>query len=179
LVKEIARLKYNATASGYDELYRLEQLEKYKAVFVKLNLKLSGKLVLDDGCGTALLLEYLVETRNLPIYYICLDLSNAMLVHARVRARSLLQDHMVELVEADAENLPLRDASVDYVLSFTVFMLLEDPGRGVMEATRVGRELVLYTVPRKLAHRIPVGTGVGLIGDVGKDVAYVRYRARR
>nr|MEB3844198.1 hypothetical protein [Desulfurococcales archaeon] len=50
------REKYEATAQGYDELYRAEQYEKYFAALRRVPP--SGR-VLDAGCGTGLLIEFL------------------------------------------------------------------------------------------------------------------------
>ena len=174
--RHIVRERYNATATGYDELYSEEQLEKYVAACEREGLKPEG-LVLDDGCGTGLFIEYLLGRGMLePVSYtICLDISEAMLGIARERFKRLRVDHLVDIVVADAENLPLRDSSVDYTYSFTVFTLLDSPQQGVKEALRVTRRLLIYTVLAK-AIAFPGGRAPrfpGYRGRAGKDFLFV------
>ncbi len=184
--KSLVRLKYDATAGGYDELYREEQRSKYAAALRgTYHLLLGGPqlTVLDDGCGTALLLEYLCEIlacERAPLsYYVCLDISRGMLEVSRGRIQDLGLGHVADLVEADAENLPLRTASVHVVFAFTVFDLLEDPGRGAGEALRVAKRAVVYSLLVKAGGRRQLVPGARLVGATDKDVVYVVVREPR
>jgi ubiquinone/menaquinone biosynthesis C-methylase UbiE len=83
----------------------------------------------DLGCGTG---------RNLPLYgsdvrVIGVDPERRSLRRARQRAPR------VPLVQARAEALPFRAASVDTVVSGLVFCSVDDPRRGLAEVTRVLR----------------------------------------
>ncbi|WP_083494537.1 class I SAM-dependent methyltransferase [Pyrodictium occultum] len=173
-IKAVMRERYNVTSSGYDELYRNEQYEKYRLAMRLLEPR--GK-VLDDGCGTALLLEYLYTTGMLGglLYYICLDLSPGMLRVARRRIASLNLGHLVECIEADAENIPLRSKSIDYTFSFTVVDLVEDKARALKEMDRVTKLYTIVTSLKKahqFARKIPK---YGLYaGETSKDYVFIR-----
>ena len=172
--KALLREKYNATSSGYDELYRDEQFEKY-AVVVHIT-KLRG-MILDNGCGTGLLLEYLVSIRKLSkiAIYICLDLSPGMLSKARERVIKLGLGHVVEIVEADAENLPLREKSMDHTVSFTMIDLVEDKLKALKEMDRVTRTAAIVTSLKK-AHSIKsrLPNYGRYLGETSKDYVFIR-----
>ncbi|WP_338252969.1 class I SAM-dependent methyltransferase [Pyrodictium abyssi] len=172
------REKYNVTSSGYDELYRDEQFEKY--MLAMRSVKLHGK-VLDNGCGTGLFLEYLASTHGVDgiTYYICLDLSPGMLDVARKRTASLGLAHMVEHVEADAENLPLRSESVNYTVSFTVVDLVEDKSRALKEMDRVTKLYAVVTSLKKAHKIVRELPNYGLyIGETSKDYAFIRIKQK-
>jgi len=150
--KKYMRERYNATATGYDELYREEQYEKYGATISYLA---GVDRICDIGCGTLLLLEYLEGKGLAPAYYVGVDLSPGMLRVASSKLRdSRLRGvaHLVDLVEADAEHLPLRAGSCTMAVSYTVIDLVERPEAMLAEMRRVaGRALVTSL---KKAHRL-------------------------
>lgn len=75
---------------------------------------LRGARILEVGCGAAMCSRWLVAHGARPV---ALDVSAGMLAHARRgAARTGLAP---DLIQADAQALPLRDASVD--LAFTAF----------------------------------------------------------
>jgi len=114
--KATLREKYNITSNGYDQLYAAEQVEKY---IIGIKAIRPRNKVLDDGCGTALFLEFLRNIKMLDkiSYYICLDLSPGMLNKAKLRIKQLSLSTLVDIVEADAENLPLKDKAVDILIN--------------------------------------------------------------
>jgi len=166
---QVIREKYCITASGYDELYAEEQLRKYDVVF---RAHTPSGTLLDIGAGTCLLLEYLVARRkHLKVkYYIALDLTPCMLGLCRRRVEALKLGYLVDIVEAEASHLPLRDNSVDESYAFTVFDLLYKPEKGIAEQVRVTRRIPVYT----LLHRVEASRRFSLcgasIGATDKDV---------
>lgn len=110
--------KYNQTANIYNKRYREVQREKYKLMLAGIELK--GK-ILDHGCGTGLLSEFL--KREL----VGVDNSKEML---KIRGSGDL---------ADAEELPYKSNSFDYVLSFTTLQNCSDPERAIKEVKRVSK----------------------------------------
>ncbi len=166
----IIRERYSVTAPSYDELYRSEQYAKYASVVWKKPPR--GK-ILDDGCGTGLLLEYIALHRlhGLITYYICLDLTREMLVLAKRRVQDLNLSHLVDFVESDAEYLPLRSRSVNTVYSFTVFDLLENFDRGVEEAVRVSQGVVVYSILKSIP-RLYIRLIGRYLAETDKDIIF-------
>jgi ubiquinone/menaquinone biosynthesis C-methylase UbiE len=107
---------YNKTASHYNSRYQETQFEKYGLMLA--NLKLRGK-IMDLGCGTGLLSEFL--QRDL----VGCDSSKEML---KIRGSGDL---------CEIENLPYKNASFDWVLSFSVLMNSQDPEKALKEVKRV------------------------------------------
>lgn len=141
--------KYDVTASSYDELYRGEQYSKYSVLVGIVNGKLNSSLVLDAGCGTGLLLEYLREN-NIDKYarYICLDPSTGMI--ERLAGKNI--DHRVIPVVGYAEEIPVRDSSIDIVVSITTWSNIADKEKAVNEFIRVTKENGLIVVSKHLKH---------------------------
>ncbi|ABN70394.1 Methyltransferase type 11 [Staphylothermus marinus F1] len=108
---------YNITARTYDSLYKEEQYTKYNYVFEELRL-VPGKNILDIGCGTGLLIEYLLS-KKLDLFhrYLCIDPSIEMLKKAIDKYR----DPRIIYILSYAEDLDLIDQSIDSIFMFTVW----------------------------------------------------------
>jgi ubiquinone/menaquinone biosynthesis C-methylase UbiE len=145
------RERYEATCEGYDELYRAEQVEKYAAALKRVKPK---GIVLDAGCGTGLLAEYMKSTGLLRLVdlYICLDYSSCMLEIARWRLSHICPSRCI-MIEGNVESLPLHDSSVDVTYSFTVLDLVEDLNSAVRELLRVTRGPVVVSMMKRLPHK--------------------------
>ena len=145
--QHVMRQRYDATAQGYDELYAEEQAEKYAVVLTRIKPK--GR-VLDAGCGTGLLAEYMEITglSSRLSLYVCLELSPRMLEQASQRL-GRLRGMLYEAVEGDLEHLPFRDNAFDISYSFTVVDLLHNPSRGLRELGRVTRETAVFSLLKK------------------------------
>ncbi len=160
-VKKLIQLKYNTTSSSYDDLYRDEQIEKYNEIRDVLKSFLSRKMqilvILDAGCGTGLLLEYLYQllTHVLVkplIYYIGLDFSIGMLSQAKKKINQSLGRVLVDLILSDIDYLPLRDKVIDTLVSITVIQNLPSMRKTLMELFRVVKENGIFIVshPKKV-----------------------------
>jgi len=167
----VIRGRYEATASGYDELYRAEQYEKYAAALARVPPP-RGAWVLDAGCGTGLLAEYM-RARGLlgrVSVYVCLDYSGAMLSIARWRLSVACPGKCV-LVEGNVERLPFADSSFDVVYSFTVLDLVDDLEAAVGELRRVSRGPVVVSMMKRLPYKDRlIAAGARLIAVTSKDV---------
>ncbi len=126
--------KYDIISRSYDELYLPEQYEKYQYIFIEKKLE-PGNIVLDIGCGTALLYKYLVE-KKLDVFrqYICLEPSIGMLYYARKKTTN---DQRVLLINGYAEHIPMVDCSVNTIFLFTVWDNIIDKSLVVSEIKRV------------------------------------------
>ena len=135
------RKLYDKTAGVYDRRYADIQRAKYNLVLKNLPEKVER--ILDLGCGTGLLLEDLSERGDLVVG---IDASEKMLEAANARSTD------AELVLADADYLPFKDASFDCVVSVTLLQNIPEPSACVVEATRVlkkGGLAVFTTLKRK------------------------------
>ncbi|HYP56036.1 MAG TPA: class I SAM-dependent methyltransferase [Solirubrobacterales bacterium] len=96
----------------------------------------AGATVVDCPCGAGPALRALPRAG---VRYVGADLSPSMLRRARRRAAARGLRDAVELVEAEATDLPLGDGSADLFLSFWGLHCFEDPSAALAEAARVLR----------------------------------------
>ncbi len=172
--KEIIRIKYNKTAAGYDELYRDEQYEKYRRVLENAPNVLRQKVLCDIGCGTALLLEYLTAKGVLPARYVCLDLSPGMLDQAKRRMGTLRLSHLADVVEADAEYIPLRRCSCRAAVSFTVIDLVENPKRMLEECDRIASTCIVSSLKKAQREKPRIPRIGPLLAETQHDTIHIR-----
>jgi ubiquinone/menaquinone biosynthesis C-methylase UbiE len=135
-----SRSLFDVWSTFYDLplVQRLTYLPVQDAVVSALR-PFAPRRVLDVGCGTGLLATRL--RAELPAATIAgCDFSHGMLQRARDR------DAAVGWIRGDAQRLPLRDASVDAIVSTEAFHWFPDKGRALAEIFRVlvpgGRLLV-------------------------------------
>jgi len=108
-VNEVLRVMewYDTISEGYDELYMDEQLAKYEVIFNKLRDIGDLERVLDVGCGTGLLLDFIIK-RGLNIkYYVCLDISSKIIALALRRLKNF-KEVIGDVIVADLTYPPLR-----------------------------------------------------------------------
>jgi len=119
---------YDKTAKIYDSRYKAIQFIKYQDMLD--GVEVNGK-ILDLGCGTGLLAEFLSEK------LIGIDISLEMLKSGKSREL---------FIQGDMENLPFKNNSFDAVLSFSSFMNLSDLKKGLIETKRVLNKDGLFIV---------------------------------
>lgn len=150
------RRLWERVAPGYDSSMRFFERAWFADGRAWIGARAAGR-VLEVGVGTG---------ANLPHYrpttaVVGIDLSPAMLSIARARAAGL--GRSVELIEGDAQRLPLPDASFDTVVCALALCSIPDPAAAIGEMHRVlvpgGRLLLLDHVgstwpPLRLAQRL-------------------------
>jgi len=146
-------VEYLVTPEVYDSLYLEEQYTKYKCLLDVVK-ELRG-LVLDAGCGTGLLYEFL-KSRELAsqLKYVCVDPSREMLT----RAKSRVDSPLVLLLEGYAEELPFRSSVFDYVFSISTWGAISEKLKALRELKRItkrGGLLVISGHPRTFTIRPP------------------------
>lgn len=137
--KREMRLRYDAEADAYDELYSDEQRTKYELVFRRI-VFCGADRVLDCGCGTGIFLEKVAGRVQ---FAVGVDLSPKMLERAKLR---LGQISNVELVCADIDFLPFSEGTFRHVFMFTVLPGHTDWGYTISEALRVLRRHGIMTL---------------------------------
>lgn len=128
-----------------------------------------GGTVVDCPCGAGVALRELDTDRDLR--YVAVDLSPSMLRRTRKRvARRNLQQ--VEVLQADAMEIPLPDQSADLFLSYWGLHCFDNPAAALAEAARVlkpGGRLVGSTFVRgrgSMRQRL-IRPGAGDFGNPG------------
>lgn len=115
----------------YNSRYSQEQENKYIAALTYMK---PTRLVLDVGCGTGLLFSHITSTVKT---IIGVDISKKSLVQAKERAKGL---NNISLIQADADNLPLRNNEFDTIYAFTMLQNMPKPFKTLIEVTRVAKE---------------------------------------
>ncbi len=140
--KKIIIEKYNSTSSFYDDRYRKIQNKKY-ALQLK-NTDFKHKTLLDAGCGTGLLFEFISKLSNdishRDLRYIGLDISWKMLKNFINKINKLNYNGNSNLILGDIENLPFREGAFNLIFSITSLQNLKFLKEGLKELIRVGKK---------------------------------------
>jgi ubiquinone/menaquinone biosynthesis C-methylase UbiE len=155
------RAYYDTISLTYDELYAHEQFRKYMAAH-HLIAEARGR-VIDIGCGTLLLEEYLLQTGligNLD-YIIAVDSSLKMIERGivRINKRNFPLEKL-DIIVADASRMPFRKNVFQH--SFAFSLLNNTLWDSVWpEVERVTQKTIIFTfiadvenehIPRECSH---------------------------
>ncbi len=144
-----------------------------------------GGIALDVGSGPGTVTASLGRAAGTGGLALGVDISRPMLARA-VRTTAGPQ---VGFLRADAQRLPLRDKTVDAVVSIAVLQLIPDPARALAEMARVlrpgGRLAVMVPTAGRAARlwRMLPNTGAHAfdddeIGDILEDEGFVSVRTK-
>ena len=156
--QDVIKERYDLTADIYDERYKEIQFEKFKLMLEDVELK--GN-ILDHGCGTGLLKEFL----GVPLFGI--DLSFEMLKKAKERGELAVQ--------GDLEQLPFKDNVFDNVLSFTALQNVEHAGLALDEIKRVSKDKIIlpHLAKFNLMQEIEQRFEIQEIRKAGEDTGFI------
>jgi SAM-dependent methyltransferase len=171
---------FGALYSAYMERPRLSRLigrlvwggdsKRYYASMAAVTEVGAGGTIVDCPCGAGPAMRGL--RREGEVRYVAADLSPSMLGRARKRAEARGLSG-VELVEADAAELPLPAGTADLFLSYWGLHCFEDPAAALAEAARVlgpsGRLVgsCFVTGGAGLRQRLLLRPGAGDFGRLG------------
>ncbi|MEM1590130.1 MAG: methyltransferase domain-containing protein [Candidatus Bathyarchaeia archaeon] len=124
---------YDLTAKSYDELYAAEQKAKIEAALGRVRID-GNSIVLDSGCGTGLLFEYVAGKTQAVVG---LDVSRGVLKKAKKRAKKFGNVH---LVLADADYAPFKGNIFSHIFAVTLLQNMPNPEDTLAELKRVAGE---------------------------------------
>ena len=126
---------YNRLAKIYDALYGEEQKAKIESILQMMKNERKD-LVLDLGCGTGLLIDYVAPKVN---HLVGLDIAEKALKMASERSRRLRIKQNVSLIKADVDVLPFRDDIFDKIFALTILQNVPEPCKTIHEIVRVAK----------------------------------------
>lgn len=133
----------------YDDISGLYSKSHNQAYYkwrrdVVLNFSpLSGKTLLDVGCGSGTFVSDPAVTKNAKLV-VGLDISREILKKAREKT------DVAKLVQGDSSALPFSDFSFDVVTSLDALEHTPDPLGTIEELCRVAREKIVLATPNAL-----------------------------
>lgn len=133
--------RYDITAEIYEQRYAEEQTAKIEAALKHLQIK-NNDQILDCGCGTGILFDYLAEKTEL---IVGIDISKKTLVQAirHVQSKKLLN---INLIQADIDNMPFEDGVFSKVFSLTVLQNSPQYDNTLAEMKRIGMTKATFAV---------------------------------
>lgn len=129
------RARYSGPADPLFLAYARPKLDRIESA-----LPLAGRSVLDVGCGPGTFTSLLSQRAG---RVVGCDRSDLMLSRAP-------EMEGVELMQADAADLPFETDSFDVVFEANLLHHLDEPQRAVAEMTRVARQAVVVLEPNAL-----------------------------
>ena len=135
-----------------------------------LNDQFKNKTLLDIGVGGAYVT---IEMAKIGLKVIALDMSNIVLSNVE-KYKSDLKLKNINTIRSNAEELPLRDKSVDYIVANAVLEHLPHEAKAISEWKRVlkPRGRIMITVPIKFRYVWPFLWPVNFIHD--KQIGHLR-----
>ncbi len=130
---------YDATAHIYNGRYTKEQGDKIEAALG--NVRMDGRgLVLDAGCGTGLLFDYVADRTEATVG---LDISRKTLLQTKEHKKNFANVHVVR---ADVDNMPLKSNIFRNVFAITLIQNTPDPQETLNEIKRVAGDSAVIVV---------------------------------
>jgi ubiquinone/menaquinone biosynthesis C-methylase UbiE len=138
---------FNQRADIWDETVAEKDTTKLERMVKRLNI-IPDSTVLDVGTGTGVFLPFLLGEVGAGGRIIALDLAEEMLQRARNKGFGGNSDYL----QADIQDIPLRNKIVDLIVCYSSFPHFQDKPRALAEMNRVvksgGRLLICHTSSR-------------------------------
>lgn len=161
--------RYDSTAQIYDIRYAEEQAAKIEtALEIMGSLKVEkNSLVLDIGCGTGLLFNYIADKAGMVVG---LDISRKILAEAKRRSEKFRNVH---LVLADADHTPFKSSIFSHIFAVTLIQNMPNPEKTLAEANRVASKSAVIVVTG-LKKKFPLNVFEGLLRKLSLNVIEIR-----
>ncbi len=170
---ERIRSFFNQRAESWDRGISQETMKKSESIIRSLNIK-KGSAVLDVGCGTGLIIPWLIEAVGSSGRVTALDIAERMLLVAR-RKYNLPN---VEYIHGSVEETPFLDDSFDEIVCHNCFPHIARKDEAAREMFRVlkqgGRVSVSHTESRESVNRLHRDLGGEVAADLLPDDCSMR-----
>ena len=144
---------FNECAATWDEKNAPERSAVSERLIRGLGIE-PGSRVLDVGCGTGLIIQWLLEAVGPAGRVTGLDIAEKMLIKAREKYRAA----NLEFIHADIESAPFLDYSFDEVICHNCFPHLADKDKAAREIFRIlkagGRVVICHNEGRQEVNAI-------------------------
>lgn len=154
---------YDSTAHIYDVRYAQEQTAKIEAAIKRMKID-KGSSILDVGCGTGLLFDYVGDEAKA---IVGLDVSKRILLQAKKRAE---KKRNVDLILADADNMPLKQDIFNHIFAVTLLQNMPNAHETLNEIKRVAKEKAFITVTG-LKKKFSTQFFMNLLKDAGLNIS--------
>jgi ubiquinone/menaquinone biosynthesis C-methylase UbiE len=124
--KREVKQRYDITADLYDALHGEEQRAKYKTALENIRFT-PQSLVLDAGCGSGLFFPQIADQAEM---IAGVDLSRRLLLKALKQTEKIGN---ADVVLADADHLPFKPGTFNFVFFFTVLQNMPEPKKTLSE----------------------------------------------
>ncbi len=162
------RTFFNARAETWDDSNAAESMSVSERLIRGLGIK-AGSRVLDVGCGTGLIIPWLMEAVGEGGRVTALDIAERMLLIARDKH----QRPNVEYIHADIAHTPFLDHSFDEVVCHNCFPHVVDKEGATLEMFRIlkpgGRAAICHNESREAINALHRRIGGGVGGDMLPD----------
>jgi ubiquinone/menaquinone biosynthesis C-methylase UbiE len=168
---------FDRHAVSWDSQYDEDIASRIQELVNRFDIQ-EGKCILDVGCGTGILLSYLLEKVKEKGSVFALDFSWNMIF----KAKKTKQKSRIHFVNAEVEALPLKDHSFDYVTCLDTFAHITDQKKAVSEMGRAlkkgGRLFIAHTLGKKELAEYHRMAGVEVENDILPEDAKMRQMMR-
>ncbi len=168
---------FNKIAAQWDQKLDLRP-EDLQPILSRLEVK-EGERVLDVGCGTGVLLPYLLQLVGESGQVVGLDIAEKMLAMAREKIRA----QNLTLHRADAARTDLAPASFQHIICFSVFPHFKDQFKVTKELSRLlttrGQLVVAHAAGRKSINQLHRELGKPVSEDLLPEAATMRNLIRK
>ena len=132
---------FDQLAAEWDLMFTAEDLERLSHIVGGLGVR-SGMDILDIGCGTGILFDMLRRAVGEQGSVTGVDFS----IEMAQKAHRNFPFKNVNVVDADAINLPFADDSFDMAISFSAFPHFSDQQRAIDETHRVLKPQAMFYI---------------------------------
>jgi ubiquinone/menaquinone biosynthesis C-methylase UbiE len=142
---------FDCFASKWDDSESSDKINRLKQIFYDLNINRSGN-ILDIGCGTGVLVPFLLKKSSNECHLFEVDLSKKMLRENKKKCSDI--SSLINYIHADTHNLPFKQRRFNFVVCFEVLPHLSDQLIALKEWKRVlavgGYLLILHLMGSKI-----------------------------